>query len=147
VRSWKNERGFTLLEVLLALVLLGLVLSLAQTRVSTAMSTVQLRNEAEFLAWVLRETRQQAISANQRQSVQFHIDTRSYSYLEGDEHLDRLLPEGVEFIEPLNLPTCTFNPTGAPSRGGHIGLKTAAKQMFVIINPAAGRVRVDSSPP
>jgi prepilin-type N-terminal cleavage/methylation domain-containing protein len=140
----KDEKGFTLFEVLLTLLMLALLFSLAQTSIGSLADSIRLRSETETLAWVLRETRQQAISTNQRQTVQIYAEENFYRYPGEDGPIDHALPPGVTFDGAADLSACTFNPSGAPSRGGHISLQSGSRQMFVIINPDAGRIRTAS---
>jgi prepilin-type N-terminal cleavage/methylation domain-containing protein len=140
-------RGFTLVEVVVAMLLLTIILSLTQASVGSLADRVRLRNEAESLAWVLRDVRQQAISANQPLAVRFDAGERLYRYPEGGETVEHALAEGISFVGDAPVTAFTFNPSGAPSRGGHIGLTNRRGQMFVIINPDAGRVRLSDSAP
>ncbi|NLB53619.1 MAG: hypothetical protein GX808_11900, partial [Syntrophomonadaceae bacterium] len=45
-------------------------------------------------------------------------------------------------------PACTFSAAGVPSSGGTVTLTNKYnKRLYIILNPVAGRVRVDENPP
>jgi Tfp pilus assembly protein FimT len=142
-----DEGGFTLLEVAFTLLLLALLFSLAQSAAGSLAEVVRLRGEAENLAWVLRSARQRAVSQNQPQTVRFYREERAYHYADGGGPAEHTLAEGITFIGTSDPPAFTFNPSGAPSLGGHVGLQSERRRMYVIVNPAAGRVRVSAQPP
>jgi hypothetical protein len=148
-----NEKGVTLVEVLAGMLILILVLSLAGVRTGAAMGRVALEQEAERIAWVLREARQTAITTNQSQAVRFFVHNRQYQVVIDGQRHTYTLPAGIEFIGTTtfaavgSVPTCTFSPIGAPN-GGTVAIRNArGENRFVIVNPVAGRVRVDTKPP
>src|SRR5690242_9132141 len=93
--SWRcnpvTMRGFTLLELLIVLAIMGLIASMVVGG-RPGSAGVNLGTSAAAMASALREARAQAIA--QGRPVALQVDTKTRRYGIG-KALDRALPEGV----------------------------------------------------
>lgn len=78
-----GARGYTLFELLIVMAVLGVAVSLAVPRFSTALGGVRLEMVAEELAIELRRTRNRAISQGREVAFRLDFDERSYGPVDG----------------------------------------------------------------
>ncbi len=110
-----------------------------------------LKADADRMASVLRGARQEAIYSSQTQRVFFFPDSNCYNSAGSTQYLNK----GIRYIGRTTFntvigtaPVCTFYATGAPGSGGTITLSNKYnKRIYIILNPAAARIRVDDKPP
>jgi type II secretion system protein H len=146
-----DEKGFTLLELLLVLLITAFSLAAATPALEQAMSRQRLDSSALQLAWVLRSAQEEAIYSGQDNMVRFYYATNSY--LAGTS--TRYYLEGAQYAAVPNFPTqigrvpaCIFQPSGIPRSGGTVVLVNSQnEQRYVIVSPVAGRVRISDQPP
>ena len=91
-RSASPQRGFTLVELLVVLVIASLVLALVGTSISRSISGAEMRVAARKMAASLRYTRTRAILDKQEQV--FLVDTENRKYL-APKREEVVLPEGM----------------------------------------------------
>jgi hypothetical protein len=90
----------------------------------------------------LRETQQAAIACNVWYRVKFYPHTNEYKlFKQGDFIRAVNLQKGVYFGN--SPPELTFLPTGAPTKGMTVILKTGSLERKVIIAPVMGRIRLE----
>lgn len=146
-----DEKGFTLLELLLVLLITALSLVVATPALERVISRQGLENSAEQMAWVLRAAQQEAIYSGQDQMVRFYYSTNSY--LAGTS--TRYYLDGADYAAIPNFPTqvsrvpaCIFQASGIPRSGGTVVLVNLENEnRYVIVSPVAGRVRIAEQPP
>ncbi len=146
-----DERGFTLLELLLVLLITTFSLVAATPALEQVMTRQCLDSSAQQMAWVLRSAQQEAIYSGQDQMVRFYFSTNSY--LSGTS--TRYYLEGAQYAANPNFPTqvgrvpaCIFQPSGIPRSGGTVVLMNGEEEhRYIIVSPVAGRIRVASQPP
>ncbi|MGI6435083.1 MAG: prepilin-type N-terminal cleavage/methylation domain-containing protein [Syntrophomonadaceae bacterium] len=145
-----DDKGFTLLELLLVLLITVLSLAVITPSLQHLAGKMQLHSNARKMAWVLRSNQQQAIYSGHDEMVRFYFSVNSY--LAGDTFY---YLEGAEYAALPNFPTqigrvpaCIFQPSGIPRAGGTVVLKNGQQdKSYVIVSPVAGRIRVSSEPP
>jgi len=91
-RASKGQRGFTLVELLVVLVIAALALSLVGTSISRSISGAEMRSAARKVAASLRYTRTHAILTKSEQV--FLVDTEKRTFQAGDRKVEEL-PEGM----------------------------------------------------
>ncbi len=150
----KEERAFTLIELLYVLVLLGLVAALAAPAVHGLGQKYNLEIAARTMATEIRKTQQRAVTAGCGQIIEFTAEHR-YRVTDGktEETYYVKLPEGVNrravnFPMSDNIRYLRFNYNGSPSSGGTVTLaNSSGAVLYVIVTPATGRVRISEEPP
>jgi general secretion pathway protein H len=138
--------GFTLIEVLVTLAILGLALVLVTGYKPPWSSGLGLRGVASELASGLRLARSEAIASNRQ--VPFDLDVTGHVYRVG-AGAERRLPANLS-IELLTIigenrgasvGDIRFNPDGS-STGGRIALADGQRRMAVGVDWLTGRVSV-----
>ncbi len=145
-----QKEGFTLLELIFVIILLGLLAAIALPVVSSVSGSRNLEIAAQGMAMEMRRAQQVAITTKAPQRIEVRVHNQDYRIrdLVTNEVITFQLPEGITF-RSVNFPydgwhyAITFYPTGAPSRGGTVGLTdTRDRVRYIIITPATGRVKI-----
>ena len=142
-----RNRGFTLIEMLVVLAVLGLSVGLIAGRGPWRSPALDSRAAAGQLAQGLRLARAQAIARNRQ--VVLLVDTTRGSFRVGDGP-PQLLPRGlalaVTTVAGQELPgSIAFLPDGS-STGGRIGLAAGAARTWVGVDWLTGRVSIVNVP-
>jgi general secretion pathway protein H len=137
-----KNRGFSLFELLVVLILLSLSLALVAPSLSRFSRTVELKGAAQKVSGILRNSRSEAVNRGMVYQVVFNSQSREVSVhsLESSEEKDEtkvgstaaktyLLPEGIQIkADPTTSSSSTselspieFYPNGG-SNGGTIFL-------------------------
>ncbi|MCX5780610.1 MAG: GspH/FimT family pseudopilin [Firmicutes bacterium] len=147
----RNNKGFTLIEIIAVLALMALAIGMAMPIFAKTLVSVQLQTDAQKMASLLRMTRQQAMTSGQPKTVVFYPASGKYKVNGSTSYY---LHPGIGFIGATTFttkqggqPICGFSPTGVPSSGGTVTLGNGYERRYVIVNPVAGRVRISESPP
>ncbi|MGH7858971.1 MAG: GspH/FimT family pseudopilin [Candidatus Binatia bacterium] len=151
----RPSRGFTLLELLVALALVGVLVAIAVPRVSAIIPGALLDQAARSLATDLRFARVKAIAENRRRRLVVELDRGAYR-VEADaegtfvsEGAPRTLPGGVTFDASASSRvsngqiSITFQPRGNTADNSTIALAVAGRTGRRVIVSTAGRVRID----
>ena len=142
----RTAGGFTLMELLVVLGVLGLVLALAVPSFSRALPALELRTDARNVASALREARALAIGRNQETTLTIDAEQRSLRLGDGapirlSPHLGMsLLTAGSETAE-TGTGGISFFPDGT-STGGRITLVLGERQRHVVVDWLAGTVSI-----
>jgi len=164
--------GFTLIEVLIVVVILGIVALAAMPMMSSAAS-VQIRAAANVIAADLEYARSMAISRGRCYSVAFNKDTESYEVRDqsgtviahpvrkgfnyavnftADSRLDKVNIQNVDF-DPGSVQTITFDYLGSPYAGagtaaglnaGVVVLTAGTTTITVSIEPVTGFITISN---
>ncbi|MGI6648339.1 MAG: prepilin-type N-terminal cleavage/methylation domain-containing protein [Bacillota bacterium] len=149
----KHVAGFTLVELLAVLVVLGMVSLMAWPVFNRTLANHQLRQTAEQMAWELRAQQQEAIAFGSSRQIEFSLYGNYYNVLKPE--LRRVyLPEKIRF-HYITIPKTggnryllDFDILGRPNLGGTIALKNEfGSEQYVIITPVIGRIRISDKPP
>jgi len=122
----RRDRGFTLVELMVVMVIIALIMGLVATSLSRSVSSAEARAASRKLVGSLRYTRARAIIDKKEQVFQVDTENRSYQ-APGRKQIN--LPEGVEVtvttarseITSEDVAGIRFFPDGG-STGGHIEL-------------------------
>lgn len=142
----KAQAGFTLIEVLAVLVVLGLAMALLAARGPQRSAGLDLRTAVQQVAGSLRLARTRAIASNRPVDVTFDVAARSVR-LGGSQ--PGILPPGVgiavtaTFGETAGqtLAAIRFAPDGS-STGGRVELDGRGRRVQVGVDWLTGRVSV-----
>jgi general secretion pathway protein H len=141
-----RAHGFTLLEMLAVILLIGIAAAAVSISVTQGLASARVRAASSELAGALRATRAQAIVRGQEQH--FDVDIRANSYLNAKQQ-DVRLPKGLKVSissakeDQPNDHTgrIRFFPDGS-STGGRITLQSGKRQWHVNVSWLTGEVRV-----
>ncbi|HVJ51942.1 MAG TPA: GspH/FimT family pseudopilin [Aliidongia sp.] len=151
--TWPADRrqsGFTLIEMIIVLAILGLALALIVGRGPLRSETLNARETAGELAAALRETRGKAIAENR--PVSFTLDIKNQLYRIADGRPVRL-PRNYQLtlmtttgeVRDENEGGIRFEPDGS-STGGRIVLTQGARKIQVGVDWLTGRVSIVNAP-
>lgn len=142
----RSLRGFTLLEMLAVIILIGIAAAAVSISVAHGLSSARINAAAGELAASLRATRTQAI-VHGRQSV-FEVDTRGETYRGADKRNVRL-PKGLELSVTSaasdqsggQVARIRFFPDGS-STGGRITLRSGQREWHVNVSWLTGAISI-----
>ncbi len=151
--NW-HKSGVTLIEIIMVLAIIVIIGTISLPRFDRVIEDYKLKTDARQLAWVLRSTRQEAITSGNTQTVIFKPVSNCYIQI-GQKYTTYALSRDIIFPrfeytfgvpeDSGGYPVCGFTSTGAPTpQAGKITLKNKyEKRISVIVNPCAGRVRLE----
>ena len=136
--------GFTLMELLVVLTILGLALLLAMPVLERTLPGLELRTEARNLAIALREARARAIGRNEE--VTIVVDRQGGTLKANGKQvvrLNRKIDIGPFAGAPLSpgASEIRFFPDGT-STGGHLTLVLGERQKHVFVDWLTGAVSI-----
>ena len=145
-RQPDSAAGFTLLELLLVLTIVGLTLTVVPPLLSNAMPTLTLKGAVNDLVLVMHRARGLAVTRNRTQEIR--LLPEQGVYIAGEKPLRYSLPAAVKLsIEHgvlLDASTgeqaVRFFPDGSAS-GGLISLSDERRRFELEVNWLTGRVR------
>jgi len=142
----KRTRGFTLLEMLAVILLIGIAAAAVSISVTQGLASARINAASSELAAALRATRAQAIVKGTQQN--FDVDTRTDTYLNLKQQ-SVALPKGLKLSitsakdDQPNDHTgrIRFFPDGS-STGGRITLSSGKREWHINVSWLTGEVRV-----
>jgi general secretion pathway protein H len=143
----RTSAGFTLLEMLAVLAILGLVVALALPTLRRPPDNLRLEAATRTLASALRFSRAQAIARNADVVLTIHADRRVFESSTGSAiQLDQEISVEMIFAAPERrgraVGAIRFFPDGSSS-GGDIVLTLDKRQARISVNWLTGAARLD----
>ena len=143
----QGQRGFTLVELLVVLVIAALALSLVGTSISRNISGAEMRTAARKVAASLRYTRTQAILSKSEQV--FLVDTEKRTFKAADRETEEL-PEGMNVelntarseLTSESAGGIRFYPDGG-STGGNVRLEANGRVYQVNVTWLTGEASLE----
>ncbi len=148
--SINNQRGFSLLELIVVMVMIGLLFAVVAVSVNRSVSGAEIRNAAREVVAGLRHTRGQAIIQRQQQVFNVNVDAKSWQAA-GDEPVQ--IPEGMDITINTARSELTgeraggirFYPDGA-STGGSVVLTIDQREWHITVGWLTGEIGIDRDP-
>jgi type II secretion system protein H len=159
-----KEKGFSLIELIIVLILFGLSASLVTPSLSRLSKTMELKGAVKKVTAILHYFRSEAVNKGKVYQVLFDTNSKevrvqSPEVAEGKEEDEKkksrpktyLVPEGVMMKEiqmvdpqyPVDVPAIEFYPNGG-SNGGSLVLDTEGRKGYKIkVNFLTGIVEVE----
>jgi general secretion pathway protein H len=143
----RNSAGFTLLEMLVVLAILGLVVALALPTLRRPPANLRLEAATRTLASALRYSRAQAIARNADVILTIHADRKVFQSSVGSAiQLDQEISVEMIFAAPERRGgaggAIRFFPDGSSS-GGDIVLTLDKRRTRISVNWLTGQARLD----
>jgi len=135
-RNSTNRKGFTLIEVLVSLVIVGILVKVTLPNFLSWLPVLRLSGAARQMATDLQLVRMQAIAKNTSQTVTFNVSGGSYSFGSESRSLPLLFP-GITISSATNP---TFTPRGT-ANSVTITLSDGTNQKLVCVK-SMGRVAI-----
>ncbi len=151
----RNEKGFTLIELICLVMLLGIIIAIAAPALADFGQKRSLDLAARAMVIDIRKTRQKAITTGWSQLIEMRTNHDDYNIKDGKTNETELvaLPPDVSY-RSNNFPLkdgyrlLSFSRSGAPNSGGTVSLTNRSGDvLYIIVTPATGRVRIDDQPP
>ena len=152
-RRWGMGRGFSLIELVVVLIILGIWASIAVPRVANSLARYRMEAAATRIVRDLALARARAKSASVSQAVVFDLAAGSYQ-LVGIEDIDRsgevyevLLADypyrativAAEFDGDTGI---VFDGYGVPDSGGTVIIQGGGYQRVITLDPDTGQASV-----
>lgn len=140
-----DERGFTLLELIVSLLVIGLAIGLVVPAVGRSTETLRGRAEVAGFSAMLRHARDQAITTQRGYAVVIDPGARRSNLVAAPDELKqtRAWPEDVEIVAtPPEALAVRFQPSGV-STGGDFRMTIKNTRYRVTVDALTGRVRIE----
>lgn len=124
-RKILNSRGFTLIEMMISVVIIGVIATLAGPRLNKEITRIEFRGATQELVSTLREARSRAITEKEQYSVGFDYSNGSYTLFKEGITQDILvrtekIPGGMPSVSQSFTGPLVFSQDGSANSSGQI---------------------------
>lgn len=147
-----RQRGFTLIELVVVILIIGLAYTLIPKMVFSGVSGAELRSNARAVATGLRLTRDAAINTRREAVMSLDLENRQFT-VQNDSTVHKLndLLDVKLYTSQADLITdkmgsIRFYPDGS-SNGGRVMVAAAGRGFDVDVDWLTGRVTIKDAPP
>jgi type IV fimbrial biogenesis protein FimT len=145
-KSQSQEQGWSLIELLIVLSIMGIMAALAGPSYQTLVARVQARSVTIEIASELRLARQLAMARRERLRVIFDREERTITLrradAEGTLHVYQYAEKGVIVDEPTAGPELLFHPSGRSVTPTTIRVRDSQGRETMFTVSITGRVSV-----
>ena len=153
-RSNNRDKGFTLIELMVALMIISILFGLSLNGLDNLIQYNKLATAAVVLSSELKLTQSRAFYEGVYYKIEFYATfncptLNKYKIFKESELCKEVKLEGVELFKTnFTNNKVFFYPNGVPSQGGTVTLKNKrGKILYVIMTPVTARVRISPNPP
>ncbi len=146
---FKARRGYTLIELILTISIVGLLGVIVAPRLLISLPYFNLQGEAKKMRAKIREIQGLSIAKRKIYRIEFSAGSGNYSvsYLDGETWVlvETIEPRGGIGIDSVTFAAnqVEFNVFGAPDAGGNVVLINSKGQTVTLtVTPATGRVTI-----
>jgi type IV fimbrial biogenesis protein FimT len=140
--SW--ARGFTLVEILVTIALIGIISAIAIPDWGTLLPTFRLNGATRQIQSELHRIKMKAVTENVNFQLVYSENGQTYQVKRNGAELEtKSLPEGIKLRTATSPLTLEFTPRGTPSSAGTVTVKlcnTKGEGKNVVVR-ATGRIR------
>ena len=149
VHSTNRNKGFTLIEFMVVVVIISLLLGLSLNGLYNLMQWSKLNTAAALLSSELKNTQSRAFYEGEYYKLQFWPSLDRYRIYKQTELINDVILKDIDlFNTNFTDDNVYFYPNGVPSMGGTVTLKNKrGKILYVIMTPVTARVRISPDPP
>ena len=156
--SLRNQRGFTMMEMMIVVVVIGIIAAMAVPSFLNYMPKLRVKSSARDIVSELRLARSKSVSERRPYGVAFDVASNSiYTFADTDNPSAQTYSTSDSLVKAdtlssdVSLNACSynngcvvFNSTGAASTSGDIQVVTGDGSIVMSINVLAstGRVRL-----
>lgn len=146
-----RQRGFSLLEVIVVIVLIGLAYTLLPKMVFSGVSGAELRSNTRAVATGLRLTRDAAINTRREAVMTLDLESREFTVQDDarihklHEKLDVKLYTSQADLITDKIGAIRFYPDGS-SNGGRVTISAGGRAFDVDVDWLTGRVSIKDGP-
>ena len=144
-----NKRGFTLIELIVVMVLLGILLAIAAPSMLRWRESAQIKGVARDILGGLRQARSMAVALTQDVTASLNLDSRVFSY----NGVTRVLSSDVAIaadndtsLVSTGTKVTTFHPQGSCSDPIYIRVNNDQNLEIQIDSMATGLARLQDFP-
>ncbi len=143
----KKDSGFTLVELLVVLAIIGTLAFLAMPTYGRLLDSLKLDGNARRIASALRLYHQRAITDHQQRAIEFYTSDDTYA-IEGwkavrDSYWQ--IDEGIEVLDNLEVAFGPFgNATFVPVGQNSVRIQNAEGTRTIEVKATTGHVRITS---
>jgi prepilin-type N-terminal cleavage/methylation domain-containing protein len=140
-----NQRGFTVIEILAAIGVAGLLMVIAMPFFTKTLPALRLTDAARQVATDLQQVRMRAIAQSIPHQISFSSNTYVIQRCNGtcaNEGGNMALPEGITVTPPASPPQ--FQPRGTVSTATTIRLSNGTTNKWVCVR-IVGRINVQDT--
>lgn len=142
-----RHRGFTLIEILVAMAIMVSVYAMTAPMISAGLSGVQIKAAARQVASGLRKARNEAVAHKNEVALTIDVEARQFA-LSGDkrihhfsQEIDVSLYTAQSELLDAKVGTIRFYPDGS-STGGRVTLTRGERKYMVDVDWMTGRVKI-----
>jgi len=149
IHSSNCNKGYTLIELMVVVVIISLLLALSLNGLDNLIQWNKLNTVAALLSSELKSAQSRAFYEGVYYKLQFWPTLDRYRIYKQTELYKEIQLDGIDlFNTNFTNNNLYFYPSGVPGQGGTVTLKNKkGKILYVIMTPVTARVRISPEPP